>query len=301
MTRPIETAASYGDLGWAVLPLCGVGHTCQTPGKVPVDLATGRHLSRWQQRGVPTLDEIDRWASSPLAPRANLGCLTGRVSSVVALDIDGPGGEALLRRCAQGDLPPTWEYRTGGGRRLIYRYAEGLRSLKLAGDGEHEGLEVLSDGRQMVIPPSHHKTGPDYAWVAGRDPWSFGDVSPCPPWVRELAKPQGKRSTEDWIALLNTPTSKGGRHPSLVSLAASLAGHHLDPEVIFALLQAWNEVRCQPPKSSTEVAQIVRWATQDQAPSTPRALTETPQEVAKRLGCSMEAARHILAQGAVSA
>jgi len=301
MTGPIVTAMSYRDLSWAILPLCGIHHGCATPGKVPVDLATGRHLSGWQQRGVPTLEEIETWLSSSLAPRANLGCLTGRVSGVVALDIDGPGGEVLLQRYAQGDLPPTWEYRTGGGRRLIYRYEEGLRSLKLSGDGEHEGLEVLSDGRQMVIPPSHHKTGPDYAWEPGRDPWRFGDVSPCPQWVRELAKPQGKRSTEAWVHLLNTPTSKGGRHPTLVSLAAYLAGHHLDQTVIFALLQAWNEARCQPPKSQAELAQIVTWATKASARPTPSAALESPREVAKRLGCSLEAARQIVAQGTVSA
>ncbi len=304
MTMPIKTAASYRDLGWAILPLCGIHHECATPGKVPVDLATGRHLSGWQQRDVPTLDEIDIWASSPLAPRANLGCLTGRVSGVLALDVDGPGGEVLLQRYAQGDLPPTWEYKTGGGRRLIYNYEEGLRSLKLSGDGEHEGLEVLSDGRQMVIPPSHHKTGPDYAWEPGRDPWRFGELTPCPRWVRELAKPQGKRSTEEWTELLNTPTSKGGRHPTLVQLAAHMAAHHEDPAFILAMLGAWNEARCKPPKSNTELAQIVTWATKGQTPlttTTPLPATETPRDAAKRLGCSIEAARQILAQGTVSA
>lgn len=304
MTIPIGTAASYRELCWAVVPLCGIHHHCPTPGKIPVDLTTGQHLRGWQQRGIPAPDEIEAWLDSPLADRANLGCLTGRVSGVVALDIDGEGGEVLLAKYSQGDLPPTWEYRTGGGRRVIYRYEDGLRSLKLSGDGEHEGLEVLSDGRQMVIPPSHHKTGPDYAWEPGRDPWTFGDVAPCPAWVRNLASPQASRSAADWAALASTPTSKGGRHPTLVQLAAHMASHHEDPAFILAMLQAWNEARCQPPKSDAELVQIVTWATKGQAlwtQATPHSATETPREVAQRLGCSMEAARQLLAQGTVSA
>ena len=290
---PLETAAAYAELGWAILPLCGVAHPCPTPGKIPVDLATGRHLAGWQQRGIPTVAEIARWLEAPLAPRANLGCLTGQISGVVALDVDGPGGEALLARYAGGDLPATWEYRTGGGRRLIYRYEEGMRSLKLSGDGQHEGLEVLSDGRQMVIPPSRHKSGPDYAWVPGRDPWTFGDVAPCPAWIRRLAGQPARRGATDWAALAGTPTSPGGRHPTLVQLAAHMAAHREDPRFITAMLTAWNEARCKPPKPAEEVARIVAWVVaREQAAR--RGASRDAYQLARDLGCSVEAARALI-------
>jgi len=263
----LEKAASYQSLGWAVVPLCGVKHQCPSPGKVPVDLSTGNHLSGWQSRAIPTSDELETWLDSPLASRANIGALTGRVSGIVALDIDGEGGEFLLNKHAHGDLPETWEYLTGGGRRLIYAFEEGLRSIKISGDGEHEGLEVLADGRQMVLPPSAHHSGRPYQWVAERDPWSGGvALARCPAWVRALAG--ATAAPKDWAAIARAPVSHGGRHPTLVQLAAHMASKGESPEYIAAMLQAWNEARCKPPKDSKEIHRIVGWAL-EQHPPTP--------------------------------
>ena len=297
--RALETAAAYRELGWAVLPLCGVAHRCPTPGKIPVDLTSGHHLAHSQRRGVPTPQEIDGWLRTPLAARANLGCLTGSRSGIVALDVDGPGGEALLTLHAHGDLPPTWEYRTGGGRRIIYRYAPGMRSIKLAGDGTHEGLEVLSDGRQMVVPPSLHKAGPSYAWVPGRDPWTFGPAASCPDWLTDLVVPQAKRPRQDWARIASQPVSAGGRHPTLVQLAAHMAAHHEDPSFILAMLLAWNETRCKPPKPPEEVARIVTWALDQHDPNSSPAARD-PWETARTLGCSLDAARQLIQQEATS-
>ncbi len=298
----LDTAPSYAALGWATVPLCGVKHQCPSPGKVPVDLSTGNHLPGWQSRGIPTYAELETWLNSPLAARANVGALTGRISGIVALDIDGEGGEFLLNKHAQGDLPETWEYITGGGRRLIYAFEEGLRSIKIAGDGEHEGLEVLADGRQMVLPPSVHHSGRSYTWVPGRDPWSGNtELAPCPAWIRSLAG--ANAAPKDWAGLARKSVSHGGRHPTLVQLAAHMAAKGEAPEFIVAMLEAWNEARCQPPKDSQEIRRIVRWAleqhppapatdapaAQDQATLDRRARTK-----ARELGCSLAAARQLI-------
>lgn len=303
MMTPINTAPSYTELQWAVVPLCGVKHQCPSPGKVPVDLTTGSHLPGWQGRGIPTPAELEAWLDSPLASRANIGALTGRISRIVALDIDGEGGEFLLNKYAEGDLPATWEYITGGGRRLIYAFEEGLRSIKISGDGEHEGLEVLADGRQMVLPPSAHHSGRPYQWVPGRDPWSGGiGLARCPAWVRSLAG--ATAVPKDWAAIARTPVSHGGRHPTLVQLAAHMASKGESPEYIVAMLEAWNEVRCKPPKDPKEIHRIVGWALEQHPPTT----TEKPSPEwktkdqwvhtkAKELGCSLEAARQLVEGG----
>lgn len=299
----LDTAPSYASLHWAVLPLCGVKHQCPSPGKVPVDLRTGTHLSGWQSRGIPTSEELEIWLDSPLASRANVGALTGRVSGIVGLDIDGEGGEFLLNKHAQGDLPPTWEYRTGGGRRLIYAYEDGLRSIKISGDGEHEGLEILADGRQMVLPPSVHHTGYTYAWGPGRDPWSGSTpLARCPEWVRALAG--ANAAPKDWAAIARTPVSHGGRHPTIVQLAAHMASKGEAPEYIVAMLEAWNEARCKPPKDAAEIRRIVAWALDQHPPESdkpaPPGWKTKDQWVrtkAKELGCSLEAARQIVEGG----
>jgi hypothetical protein len=266
-------------------------------------LQTGAHLSGWQDRGIPTPDELDTWLDSPLALRANIGVLTGRPSRIIGIDIDGEGGEFLLHKHAQGDLPPTWEYRTGGGRRLIYAYEEGLRSVKISGDGEHEGLEVLADGRQMVLPPSVHHTGYTYAWEPGRDPWSGSTpLARCPEWIRALAS--ANAAPKDWAAIARTSVSHGGRHPTLVQLAAHMASKGESPEYIVAMLEAWNEARCKPPKDAAEIRRIVAWALDQHPPESdkpaPPGWKTKDQWVrakAKELGCSLEAARQIVERG----
>lgn len=293
----LDSAGAYQSLGWAVVPLCGVKHGCPSPGKVPVDLATGRHLNKWQSRGVPTASELEAWLDSPLAARANIGTLTGRVSGIIALDIDGEGGEFLLARYAKGALPPTWEYQTGGGRRLIYAYTEGIRSIKLSGDGDHEGLEILSDGRQMVLPPSAHHSGRSYQWTRGHDPWMGAvDLATCPSWIRDLAGASVK--PRDWASIARTPVSHGGRHPTLVQLASHMAAHGESPDFITAMLEAWNDARCKPPKDIMEVQRIVMWAL-EQHPSSAQATEREPidqqaRAYSKQLGCSLAAARQLV-------
>ncbi|HEY8414252.1 MAG TPA: bifunctional DNA primase/polymerase, partial [Thermaerobacter sp.] len=249
---PLYSAAAYAELGLAVIPLCGpqCRHPrCQHPGKRPYDLLRRRHLEGWQHRGVPSLDEIERWLQAPGADRANIGCLTGRVSGIVAVDVDGPAGEALLARVAgPGGVPETWEYRTGrkeGGRRIIFRYPEGvqIRSRPIEVDGGK--LEILSDGRQMVLPPSvHPDTGREYAWVPGRDPWTFGPPAPVPQWLIQLVEQEGnagRRTAEEWARIIRQGAEPGARHPTLTQLAGHLLGKRVDPAVVLELLQAWNE------------------------------------------------------------
>lgn len=182
---PLEAAAEYAALGLAVLPLCGPRHGCRHPGKVPVDLRTDRHLEGWQTRGVPTPEEVETWLSLPLGRRANLGCVMGRASGVVGVDVDGPEGEEGLRELSGGHLPDTWEYQTRPGRRrLIYALPEGVR---IPSTRPRPKLEILSDGAQAVLPPSLHPLGHRYTWVPGRDPWTFGPPAPAPgscrPWA----------------------------------------------------------------------------------------------------------------------
>lgn len=258
----LDTAYAYAELGWAVLPLCGVRHACKTPGKVPFDFATGRHMADWQSRGVPTPEEIDRWLAHPAAERANIGVICGRVSGIVALDIDGEAGEALLRELAGGEPEPTLEFITGGGRRLIYALPEGARIVSRKLGSGHQGLEVLSDGRQMVVPPSVHPSGRTYAWKPGRDPWTFGPPAPCPPWLLRLSAARAPRPVEEWERLLREGADPGSRHPSLTQIAGHLLAKDVDPRIVLELLASWNEARCRPPKPRDEVESIVRdlWA-----------------------------------------
>ena len=67
----------------------------------------------------------ERW------PDANLGIATGPVSGLVVVDVDGPEGEAALRKLGLA-LPPTLEVQTGRGRHLYYTVPDGAATKTLA-------------------------------------------------------------------------------------------------------------------------------------------------------------------------
>lgn len=254
---PLETAVEYVALGLAVLPLCGPRHCCSHPGKVPVDLRTGRHLGGWQTRRVPTLAEVEAWLSLPLGLRANLGCVMGRASGVVGVDVDGPEGEEGLRELSGGHLPDTWEYQTRPGRRrLIYALPEGVR---IPSTRPRPKLEILSDGVQAVLPPSLHPLGHRYTWVPGRDPWTFGPPAPAPGWLQALGnRPETVPAPpEGWRALVTGPIPEGMRNITLTRLAGYLLRRGVDPYVALELLEAWAATRCRPPLDPVEVRRTV--------------------------------------------
>ncbi len=125
-----EAALVYlKELRWASLGLCtpdhmGVGKTharrCKHPGKAP-----WRPWAEFQDR-LPTEAELRRkWRDNPLL---NVGIALGPVSGLVRVDVDGPGGEALLLDISGGDIPDTLEFTSGrenGGRGLLYAIPAG--------------------------------------------------------------------------------------------------------------------------------------------------------------------------------
>src|SRR5262249_5328903 len=132
--------------------------------------------------------EVERWWNR--WPKANVGVALGPVSRLIGLDIDGPEGEAKLLELSRGDLPPTLEFITGQGRRLLYALPHGhpCRTIPFrAEDGEP--LKVLAHGSQTVMPPSMHRSGAEYAWVDGHRP---GEIEPaiCPAWLLEWLNPR---------------------------------------------------------------------------------------------------------------
>ncbi len=166
---PLRWSALYADLGLAVHPACPPDHDCHTPGKIPFDPRTGRHAAGWQTAQPPTPGAVAGWLAAPHGLRANLGCLTGR--GLAWLDIDGEQGETDLRALLGPTPPPTWEYRRGAGsRRLVYRVDGMQRIPTVGGDAGHQGLRIMGDGGQCVLPPSLHASGQRYEWVPGRMP-----------------------------------------------------------------------------------------------------------------------------------
>lgn len=133
------------------------------------------------------MDQVHSWIKE--FKDINIGLPLGHVSGYVGIDVDGELGEILLDELSGGNLPETWEFVTGAGRRLLYEIPVGMptkKSVNVA-EGDHEECSILAYGQQTVMPPSVHYTGRVYQWVEGRSPNDI-DCAMAPPWLIDLVR-----------------------------------------------------------------------------------------------------------------
>ncbi len=240
MSACLDAALHYLGLGLSVIPV-------EPRGKTP--------LVPWTefQRRLPTEEEVREWWRA--WPEANIGVVTGAISGVIVLDVDGPDGQQALRKCAP--VPVTWRSRTGKSdahEHLWFRHpGRAVRNFAK----RRPGLDLRGDGGQVVLPPSIHASGRQYEWLLA--PWD-ADLAAPPPWLLDLLHSPaddggGRRSQEEWFELLQG-APEGQRH----EVAAQIAGHFLalgyPPAAVEAMLVGY-AVRCRPPFDIEEARRIV--------------------------------------------
>ena len=222
----LDAALDYLRRGWSVLPLCPPDHAgmseehcsrCKNPGKAP--------FFRWEgyQQRLPLETEMklffNRYAN------ANLGVVTGRVSGLVGIDVDGPAQHELLQQLSGGDLPATLLFATGKGYRLLYAWPKDrpCKSTTLIKDGVQ--LLILGDGKQTVMPPSLHASGAAYRWQDGQT------LQPVPAWlvqqVENAAEPRKPGQAGSTAAGKVIP--EGQRDQTLPRMAGASAARALPP------------------------------------------------------------------------
>jgi hypothetical protein len=152
------------DDGQLVHPAVGIGCSCRDPdcgqiGKHPLGSLVPHGLKE-----EATTNRVLAWWTQQ--PQANIGLATGHAFDV--LDIDGPTGTQAIRAFAgahalesSGPL-----VRTGGGGWHYYLAPTGLGNV---GPRDLEQVDWRGRGGYVVAPPSRHRSGHPYTWVAGRD------------------------------------------------------------------------------------------------------------------------------------
>jgi hypothetical protein len=187
-------ALKYAALGLRVIPL----HSCNAVGKVPscschlksVCNSPGKHprFKDWQTLASCDPDVIRQWWSD-WSPN-NLGIVTGEESGIVCIDIDPEhdGNETLVKLIEEhGELPTTWEARTGsGGRHILFAHPKNGIKIPNSQDDKKSrklgpGVDNRGDGGQFVAPPSIHKSGNRYEWV--NEPGGPIVLAPLPEWM----------------------------------------------------------------------------------------------------------------------
>lgn len=178
----LRNALQYLKMGWSILPI-------KPNSKEP--------LIDWKdyQKRKLTEEELKKWFS--ITPTPNIGIVTGSVSNLCVLDVDGNNGLNFLQ---QNRLVSSVIAISGKGRHLYYQWTEGIRNSasKIA-----ENVDIRGEGGYILAPPSIHPNGKRYLWLSQR----FGKLQAFP---QEILKESGvnanaagittKSKEPDWIA-----------------------------------------------------------------------------------------------------
>jgi len=228
----LTTALDYAQRGWQVIPLhnpvegrcsCRNGVTCSSPGKHP--------RIPWKEGGSTEPAVIREWWRH--WPDANVGIVTGPVSGLLILDIDGEQGRKSLRALEQqhGQLPDTWSVTTGsGGVHLYFRWPRGLK-IRNSAKKIAPGIDIRGDGGYVVAPPSLHQSGRHYVL----NETAIAPVE-CPDWM---------------LTLLQSPPGREPKKANVVERSAK-AGATTTSYVVLDSISVWaclglrSKQRCSP-------------------------------------------------------
>jgi hypothetical protein len=144
------------DSGYSVIPI--------VPGeKRPGEFTRGewRGMIDWQRYcdRLPTVFEIDIWNGWP---DAGVCVALGKASNLIAIDFDY--GPDELRAALEALIPPSPVRKRGAKGYTAFYRASDLPSRKW-NVGRQSVIEILSHGRQTVLPPTLHPDGMEYSWL----------------------------------------------------------------------------------------------------------------------------------------
>jgi len=255
----LEHALHYAKMGLSVIPVhsvkdgeCSCGSPrCNAPGKHP--------RLKWKGRTKTALTERqlrDWWEKYP---DSNVGIVTGEISGIAVVDIDGEEGLRSLEEAGLpiDELPTAPTAKTGGGGiHIIYRYPE-KQDIKTRA-GILPNVDIRSDGGFIVAPPSVHISGNSYEWMEGRnlddlDPSDF-DFSLL---VEEKDKADDKPKTgTKWYENYLRGVGEGERNNAATKLAGRYYSMGMSDAEVSLLLSAWN-MNNNPPIPENELQRVI--------------------------------------------
>jgi len=117
-----------------------------------------------------------------------------------------------------------------------------------------EGIDIRGDGGYIILPPSNHFSGNQYAWINSPQTIQLANL---PEWAIPIQKNHGPKDKVKW------PGGKiyeGNRNDTLTRYAGFLRRMELEQGEIDSKLQEYNEAHCDPPLPREEVSRIAKSA-----------------------------------------
>ena len=253
-----QAALNYLHAGFSVVPLRA---GCKAPA-----------LVKWEpfQSEKATEEQVLDWWTS--WPSANIGVVTGRISNVSVIDVDGPTGIESFYQHLLGHIPKTRTHSTPHGKHVLLEYHPDLKQ----GAGHLPGIDVRNDGGYIVAPPSV-VDGQPYTVLRDREIVPLSEVPPAL---------LGKTTTVGVPALIGNPDwvtqalSEGVAQALRNNTAASLVGnfHHknIPADIIEATMMPFAE-KCDPPMDVAELRRTIQSVCRYQAIAEEQRITEPPE------------------------
>ncbi len=163
---------------------------------IPISPRDKKPLILWQefQTRRANMKEIEGWIQK--WPNMNIGIVTGNISSLVVVDLDGIEGKkfGITQRLVSSVVSLT-----GNGKQVFYKWTEHVDNSvsKLA-----PGVDIRGDGGYVVVAPSIHPNGRRYRWerfVPATIPMFSMELATNSKSVQDVESPVTRKS-EGWIA-----------------------------------------------------------------------------------------------------
>ena len=234
----LDYALAYLRQGWSV---------------IPAEPLTKKAAVRWKeyQDRLPAEEEVKEWFTT--MPEANLLLITGDISDLAVLDIDGDDGLAALKEAAV-EVPATLTQKSPHGWHSLYRKDRRPIRNRVAIFGEGSHVDIRGEGGYLAVAPSKLPDA-QYKWVRPIDP------VPAPEWMvkpdEELRVTGLTNDDPHWVTnALVHGVKHGKRNHTAIRLAGYLYSKKLPTDFIEAQLVQYAE-RCEPPINADELASIL--------------------------------------------
>ena len=149
----LESALSYYDLGYAVVPL--------KEGTKDAPLTTFKEF----QHERPTREMVIGWWNK--WPSANIAILTGKVSNLCVVDLDKykpDYSEEIAIQYFPDDIITPMSVSPRGGNHLYFKWP-GFEINGKAAHGGLKGIDFRCDNNYIMVPPSSNGDGKEYSWL----------------------------------------------------------------------------------------------------------------------------------------
>lgn len=231
-TELLEAALSYHEKNWSVFP---------------INSRTKRPFVEWKsyQKDPANEEQIKQWWKT--YPYAGIGLVTGKISNLIVLDVDGEEGKKYIK---DKGFAPTPCVKTKRGEHYYFKHP-GFSTQNFA---KKKGLDLRGDGGFVILPPSKHPSGIRYEWIITPEE----ELADPPGWLLELItrKETGKKLPETELSGLLNGVAKGKRHDTATRIAGHFIGKGLPRNEVVILLNLWNK-KNKPPLPENELTRMV--------------------------------------------